>query len=210
MNLPIASYREQVQDWPQQGRHILATYDDNTIVVYQAYRAQIARYALEQGCFGDGFSYQRMSWVKPGFLWMMHRSNWGSAQGQEFVLAIRLRRNFFESLLGQSVAYSFKESGTTDEADWKASVARSDVRLQWDPDHDPLGVRSPRRAIQLGLRRAALQAYGTAEAVEIQDVTGFVAQQREHRGAKSDLMLPVQRVYKPADPTVGSRIRIDD
>lgn len=108
-----------------------------------------------------------MSWLKPGFLWMMRRSNLGRAQGQEFVLAIRLRRSFFDSVLCKSVAYSFKESSMTDEADCKASVARSDVRLRWYPDHDPLGLLLPRLAIQLGLRRAALRAYGTTEAVEI-------------------------------------------
>lgn len=42
MNLPVASYREQIQGWPQHGRHILATYDDETTIVYQAYRAHIA------------------------------------------------------------------------------------------------------------------------------------------------------------------------
>ena len=31
-------------------------------------------------------------------------------------------------------------------------IEKSDVRLQWDPDHDPFGAHQLRRAIQLGLR----------------------------------------------------------
>jgi hypothetical protein len=64
---------EQVRAWPESGRHILARYDDETIVVYQAYRAEIGRFAVENGCFGGEFKYSRMSWIKPNFLWMMYR-----------------------------------------------------------------------------------------------------------------------------------------
>ncbi len=45
-------YLEQAERWPTGGRHILAHFDDTTIVVYQAYRPSIARYALEHGRFG--------------------------------------------------------------------------------------------------------------------------------------------------------------
>lgn len=62
-------YTEQVKMWPQTGRHILAHYDDRSVIVYQAYRPAIGRYAAEQGRFGGEFSYSRMSWVKPNFLW---------------------------------------------------------------------------------------------------------------------------------------------
>lgn len=40
-------YFQQRKIWPMKGRHILANYDDNTIVVYQAYNPQIAKYAVE-------------------------------------------------------------------------------------------------------------------------------------------------------------------
>ena len=32
--------------WPREGKHILAQYDENSIVVYQAYRPEIAEYAV--------------------------------------------------------------------------------------------------------------------------------------------------------------------
>src|SRR5262245_12853323 len=38
-------YLEQAARWPSQGRHILAHFDDRSIVVYQAYKPQIAQFA---------------------------------------------------------------------------------------------------------------------------------------------------------------------
>jgi hypothetical protein len=49
MRLSIAPYLEQVQRWPAAGRHILAQFDDESIVVYQAYRPSIAKYAVDHG-----------------------------------------------------------------------------------------------------------------------------------------------------------------
>ena len=75
MRLATERYVEQAKTWPASGRHVLAHFDAETVVVYQAYRPAIGRYVIEHGHLGgDGFSYSRMSWVKPNFLWMMFRS----------------------------------------------------------------------------------------------------------------------------------------
>jgi len=199
--LPTSSYVEQSEQWPDFGRHILAQFDDETIIVYQAYRPAIGRFAAEHGYFGGGFKYTRMSWIKPNFLWMMYRSDWGRSEGQEVVLAVRLRRTFFDSLLRQAVFSSFGASGYSDQDEWKAAVSRSDVRLQWDPDHLPTGGKCERRAVQLGLRGESLEAFGKREAVDIIDVSDFVAEQREKIADwKSDtLVTPTERVYRPGD-----------
>jgi hypothetical protein len=206
MTLATASYAEQMKCWPQTGQHILAHFDDETIVVYQAYRPSIGRFAVENGCFGGDFKYSRMSWIKPNFLWMMYRSQWGQAEGQEVVLAIRLRRRFFDSLLAQAAPSSFDAQAFASREDWSRAVARSDVRLQWDPDHLPTGEKCERRAIQLGLRGAALEAYGKREIVQITDMSAFVAEQRANvRGWKTgNLMTPSERVYLPADSSVAT------
>ena len=42
------SYIEQQEKvWPEEGRHILAQYDEDSVVVYQAYCPEIADYAVE-------------------------------------------------------------------------------------------------------------------------------------------------------------------
>lgn len=209
--LPIASYAEQVKVWPDSGRHILAQHDDDTMIVYQAYRPEIGHFAAEHGYFGGEFKYTRMSWIKPNFLWMMYRSDWGRSQGQEVVLAIRLRRAFFDSLLQQAVFSSFGASGYSDQDQWKAAVNGSDVRLQWDPDHLPSGDKCERRAVQLGLRGEVLEAFGKREAVEILDVSDFVAEQREHIGEwkSGSLMTPSERVYRPVGSRAAENVGLD-
>jgi hypothetical protein len=203
--LATAPYAEQMKRWPQTGQYILAHFDDETIIVYQAYRPSIGHFAVKNGFFGGDFKYSRMSWIKPNFFWMMYRSQWGQAQGQEVVLAVRLRRGFFDSLLAQAVPSSFDARGFASRDDWAAAVARSDVRLQWDPDHLPTGEKCERRAIQLGLRSAALEAYGKREIVQIIDMSSFVAEQRQNvqEWQNGTLTTPVEHVYIPADPIVA-------
>jgi hypothetical protein len=37
MELKTKNYLEQLKEWPQSGKHILAQYSDEYVVVYQAY-----------------------------------------------------------------------------------------------------------------------------------------------------------------------------
>jgi hypothetical protein len=190
-------YSQQILEWPNEGRHILAQFDDDSIYVYQAYRASIARYAVEHQKFGGDFSYSRMSWIKPNFLWMMFRSGWASKEGQEHILAIRLRKAFFNELLCLAVPSSFEASSFSSREEWQAAIAQSEVRLQWDPDHDPQGRPLERRAIQLGLRGDVLKRFGTSECLSIEDITPFVIEQREHTNAEcSSLLIPEEAVYQ--------------
>ena len=69
-------YRDQLAAWPKAGRHVLAQFDDETVVVYQAYRPAIGQFAAAHGVLGGDFSYARMSWVKPNFLWPKSRRGW--------------------------------------------------------------------------------------------------------------------------------------
>lgn len=211
--LSTEPYFQQVARWPTAGRHILAHADASTIVVYQAYSPGIASYALAKGAFGGGeFSFSRMSWIKPNFLWMMYRSAWGTAVGQEVVLGLRISRSFFDRLLRSAVFSSHApDSGDTRE-EWQKKVTASEVRLQWDPDHDPMGGKLERRAIQLGLRGDTLRAYATTELLEVIDMTPYVVEQRPNASAKknwSELRTPVESVYMPADPTTASAIGLD-
>jgi hypothetical protein len=198
--LATAPYVEQMKRWPQTGRHILAQFDDDTIIVYQAYRPEIGKFAVENGYFGGEFKYSRMSWIKPNFLWMMYRSQWGQSEGQEIVLAVRLNRTFFDSLLAQAVPSSFDPDAFGSRDDWAAAVERSDVRLQWDPDHMPTGEKCERRAIQLGLRGTTLEAYGKREVVKIIDMSPFVADQRANVSdwRIGKLVTPTEDVYVAA------------
>lgn len=213
MKLSVEIYDVQTRRWPTEGRHILAHFDESSIVVYQAYRPSIARFALEHGYFGGpDFSFARMTWIKPNFLWMMYRSGWATKPGQEVILGLRLRRTFFESLLSQAVPSSYDAALFSDPMAWKAMIVTSDVRLQWDPDHSPSGIKLERRAIQLGLRGQLLNAFARSELLEVIDLTEFVASQRAHANASNTTALlrtPKEEVYVPNDAKISARIGLD-
>jgi hypothetical protein len=81
MNLVTEPYLLQTTSWPNSGRHILAQFDDESVIVYQAYRPAIGHFAAQHGYFGGPSSLSRMSWNKPNFLWMMYRCGWVSQEG---------------------------------------------------------------------------------------------------------------------------------
>ncbi len=206
----IVSYVDQAQGWPQAGRHIMAQFDSDSIYVYQAYRPAIALYAVQHQRFGGEFSYSRMSWIKPNFLWMMYRAGWATKEGQEHILAIRLRRPFFDELLKAVVPSSWDTRRFATREDWQTAVAQSDVRLQWDPDHNPAGHPVERRAVQLGLRGETLRRYGTEAILCIEDITPFVRTQHIH--AQSDLaklQMPKEQVYRPIDEMAAYAVGIE-
>jgi len=129
-SLRIANYIEIVPTWPNVGKHILAQFDDDCIVVYQAFNESIARYAVEHKKFGGAYSFTRMSWIKTNFLWMMYRSDWGCSANQEVILAIWVKKPDFETLLANVVHSTYKPQYGS-QNDWKKAVSNSDIRLQW-------------------------------------------------------------------------------
>ncbi len=210
--LPTELYLDQVARWPPSGRHILAHADASTIVVYQAYLPAIAAFALKNGVLGGPeFSFSRMSWIKPNFLWMMYRSAWATSPGQETVLGLRISRTFFEHILRSAVPSSHTAYSQDSREQWQNRLASSQVRLQWDPDHDPSGGKLERRAIQLGLRGETLRAYATSELQELVDMTPLIVQQRANASRKlwPSLRTPIENVYLPEDQTVGVAIGLD-
>ena len=204
--LQTQPYLDQRARWPQTGRHILAQYDDTAIVVYQAYRESIGRFAAEHGHFGGEFSLDRMSWIKPNFLWMMYRSDWGQKEEQTVVLAIRMFRSGFDELLRAAVHSSYVRERYESREAWQRALKRSDVRLQWDPDHSPHGAKEERRAIQLGLRGEPLRKYAREWIVDIEDVSAFVAERRARLGDLSALQTPSERVYPVPDEAVATHL----
>jgi hypothetical protein len=202
-SLRLQSFVTQSASWPAASKTtILAHHDDATVVVYQAFCRETGEFAAAHGYFGGPrYSLTRMSWIKPQFMWMMHRCGWASKPGQEVVLAIRLRRSAFDAIVDQAVPASYDDDaartyGTRDA--WSAAVRTSEVRVQWDPDHGPHGEKKERRAIQLGLRGSVLAAFAREWIVSIEDVSPFVRWQKsllDDVGVDA-LTTPVETVYR--------------
>jgi hypothetical protein len=203
MQLRTTLYTEQAKRMPQSGKHVIGQFDANHMVVYQAYKPSIGKYASQANQLGGSeYSFTRMSWIKPNFLWMMYRCGWATKLDQESVLALWLKREYFEQILATAVHSSYKPGREPSEKEWKQKLANSDVCLQWDPDHAPYGNKLNRRAIQLGLRRETLQRFATEWIVEIQDITNFVVAQRKCLETRrlDQLIVPEEDVYLITNP----------
>ncbi|AFY36721.1 hypothetical protein Lepto7376_0279 [[Leptolyngbya] sp. PCC 7376] len=211
MTLRIEPYLDQKARWPQTGKVILAQYDAESVTVYQAYRPAIGHFAAKHGYFGgEHFKLSRMTWIKPNFLWMMYRSGWGTKPGQEVILAIKLHRSAFDEILAQAVHSQFIPKLYTSQKDWQRAVQNSDVRLQWDPDHSPSGGKLQRRAIQLGLQRAIAEKYSREWIISIEDISEFIAEQRQHMLTRNyeALVTPQESVYEVVNPQVANHLQL--
>jgi hypothetical protein len=191
--LLLEPYVAQKLRWPKSGRHVMAQFDDTSVVVYQAYRPAIGHFAAANGYFGGEFSLGRMSWVKPNFLWMMYRCGWATKEGQEVVLAVWLQRAAFDSILEAALTHG-----------------DGDVRLQWDPDHGPSGAPAERRAVQLGLRGETLRSYARPWITRIEDVSDLCREQhaRWREGGDAALVTPREEPY-PVTPAARTALGMD-
>ncbi len=153
-------------------RQIRATYNDKTIRVYQAYNDAIADSALEHGTFvSPPFKMERMTWIKPSFLWMMYRSGWGKKDsGQNRILAIDITREGFEWALEHSLL-SHDAKNYTNKEEWLRIKKATPVRIQWDPERDVHLQPLEHRAIQIGLTNEAVPLYVNEWIQNITDVT---------------------------------------
>ena len=212
MNLTTIPYSQYESTQPQAGHHILGQLRGQHIIVYQAFNAAIARYAVANQRFGGpDYSFNRMSWIKPNFLWMMYRAGWASKENQERILAIELPLIHFYTLLEQAVYSSYQEAVYSTEANWRTALETSDVRLQWDPDHDPQGNRLARRAVQIGMKGETLRDFATKWLVSIEDITDFVKVQSGPlaRHDTQNLLVMQEQVIPVANPALQRKLNLD-
>jgi hypothetical protein len=210
MKLKIKPYKEQLNKWPKEGYHIMAQYDDKEIVVYQSYRPEIGNFATQNQYFGGAFSLNRMTWIKPNFLWMMYRNGWATKEGQEVVLAIHLKREAFERYLKQAVYSSYQSDLYASREDWQEQVKNSSIRLQWDPDHDPYGAKLERRAMQVGIRGKEVLNYAKDDILDIEDITPFVTEQYQFvlNNQLDQLLVPEEHPLILVDENLKQQLRL--
>jgi hypothetical protein len=184
-------------------RQVRAVFDADTIVVYQAYSPAIADPAIAAGRFVPPFKVDRMTWIKPSFLWMMYRCGWATKPGQERVLAITVTRDGFEWALAHS-ALSHHDAAVYDsQAAWVARKDTTPVRIQWDPERSLRLEPLDHRAIQIGLGGEAVRRYVHDWTVAITDTTALAREIHdlvaagEHDAATA--RLPNERPYPLPD-----------
>ncbi|KAF6236620.1 hypothetical protein HO173_005401 [Letharia columbiana] len=155
-------------------RQIRASYDEETVTVYQAYSQAIAGPAVQEQRLSasPAFSHARMTWIKPSWAWMMYRCGYSyKDRGQERVLAIRMKHEHFMRLLSQAVVCH----GQTLSAEERGKG----VRVQWDPERTPSLDVLPYRSIQIGIAGKVSKVWAEEWIVGIDDVTERARRLRE-------------------------------
>jgi hypothetical protein len=183
-------------------RVIRASFDDDAIVVYQAYNTFIANHATEtQSLNLPQFKKERMTWIKPSFLWMMYRSGWATKENQENILAIRISRTGFEWALQNSCLSHFDKRLYLSYESWQAKLNSTPVRIQWDPERDLFSRALPYRSIQIGLSDVAVHKYISEWTIDIKNVTNYCREIHDLiKGNKVDEayeLLPLETIYRP-------------
>lgn len=175
-------------------KEIYAYYNREHIRVYQAYNKQIAEQAVSLQTFGNNFSLNRMTWIKPSFLWLMYRSNWGTKKNQEYILALDIYREAFDSLLERAVLTSPEEHNSDS---WEKDFKETTVYCQWDNDRSISGKALNRYAIQIGIKSDILKDFISSGIYKITDLTPSVKKWNEHRkSGKTDLKnFPAEKIY---------------
>lgn len=188
-------------------KEVFARYDRQCIRVYQAYNADIAREAVALQTFGKNFNLDRMTWIKPSFLWLMYRSSWGTKKNQECILALDIYLAEFDALLEKAVLTS-PDSASYTGAQWEKAFAGTTVYCQWDPDRNINGNAIDRAAIQIGIKGDALRTILDKGICRIEDLTPLVRKWNGQRknGKLSAKDLPSEKLYPVTDKAVRKRL----
>ncbi|MEU1280288.1 DUF4291 domain-containing protein [Streptomyces sp. NPDC005805] len=186
---------------------IRACHTEETVTVYQAYHPSIGGPAARDGRFPAGWKRDRMTWVKPSFLWMMYRCGWGTKPDQETVLAVEIRRDGFEWALRNACLSHHVRDLHADRAEWQRELRRAPARVQWDPERDLDLAALPYRSLQLGLAGEATRRYADEWIVSIRDVTPLAHEihglVRAGERAEAARRMPEERPYPGGSELLG-------
>ncbi|WP_207893730.1 DUF4291 domain-containing protein [Tenacibaculum sp. M341] len=180
-------------------QEIRADFDSKTITVYQAYNKKIALPAIKNNRFEAPFSFTRMTWIKPSYLWLMERSNWGTKSNQEYILGIKIKRDCWEKALAMGVLTDPDKTVYKSGLEWEEKFKQAKVHIQWDPERSLKGGKLQNRTIQVGISRFLIEEYNNDWIEEIVDVTPLTKKinqlLKEGKYKEAKRLIPKERVY---------------
>ncbi|MCB9641220.1 MAG: DUF4291 family protein [Myxococcales bacterium] len=160
-------------------RWIRAMFDVEGVYVYQAFKDNIVQEALRLGHFGKGFGLERMTWIKPSFGWILHRSGYATKHRQTRIVRVKIPHEHFLGLLQQAVSTSYDRDAYPSQSAWQLALDRSEVLVQWDPERDIWSRPTGERAIQLGIRGDSIKHYALDWPLSVEDVTPWAHRLRQ-------------------------------
>lgn len=187
---------------------IRADSDRDTVVVYQAYNDAIAKPAVQNKRFVPPFSFTRMTWIKPSFFWLMHRSNWAQKKGQERTLRVRISRSGWEKALAEAVLTQPVPAIHGSHEEWAREFEQAQVHVQWDTERSIRGSALDHYSIQIGLSRHIIEEFVNDWIVDIEDLSPTVAKirtlMRAGKEKEAKRLVPPERLYKIDQKTAAS------
>ena len=177
-------------------KRVIGCFDEQGIYVYQAFSPEIVEVAVALGTFGKGFGMDRMTWIKPSFGWMLHRSGYATKTRQEAIARIHLKHEGFLTILQQAVPTSYDPALFASQGEWGLALKKFEVRYQWDPDRDLRDYKLDHRAIQLGISGQTVYRYVREWIIGIEDVTSLAHEIKRAAENKTDLpVIPEEKEY---------------
>lgn len=180
-------------------QEIRADYNRETITVYQAYGKNIAVPAIKNNRFEKPFSFNRMTWIKPSYLWLMERSNWGKKSNQDCILGIKIKRDCWEKALSLGVLTNPDNKIYKSGQEWSRLFQNAKVHIQWDPERNIYGGKTQVRSIQVGISRHLIEEYNADWITEITDLTPLTKKisnlKKQGKYKEVKRLLPKEKVY---------------
>jgi len=198
--LRLEGYADHEHHLPAAGKFIIAQFDQENIIIYQAFKDSIAEYAVKHQRFGGvDYDFNRITWLKPSFLWMMYYSGWAKKENQENILAITLSREGFDELLSGAVLQHKLSSSYAGSETYS-----NEITIQWEHYYDLFGTKTDRYAAKIGIQGEAQRRYNEKWIRNIENITSYVRQQQQllQENKMTQLMLPHERAYAPDDLTL--------
>lgn len=184
----------------QQKYEIRALYDTRYIAVYAAFSPSIADVAIKSQKLLPPFTYDRMTWIKPSYLWLMYRSEWGQKDNMQRILRIWLKKTDWETALSEAILTTPEAHVYNDAKKWRKQLDKARIRVQWDPERDIKNNHQSFKSIQVGITAALSETYAKKWITKIEDVTPLTHQLRSlvyaRQFEQALPLLPKEQVYK--------------
>ena len=176
---------------PADPRVVCATFDPDEVVVWQAHSNEVADCALRHGRFGGrAWRTDRVTRFRLSLPSLLARNGWATREGRERILAVRLKREGFDTMLRQAVHAGYEPEIYATRNTWHLATRYGHVVVAWHPDVDPSGAELGRETLRMGIRDAALERFTREWVVGIEDWTPWVLENRRQACAS----LPVPRL----------------
>jgi Domain of unknown function (DUF4291) len=185
-------------------RSLLATFDAERVIVWQAHSEAVAAYAVSHGRFGGpDWRAGRQTRFRFSLPSVLARTEWGTRPGRERILAVWVTRSGVETLLNQAVHAEADPAVYTTPMAWRLATRYANVSVSWHVDVDLLGAALPRETPRLGVRDLALRQLAEEFTVGIDDWTEWVRTHRQRPEAAVGLP-PLERL--PLAPDLAARL----